>query len=524
MNTEERIRRHLEASTGSLQAPDRLEEVMAEGRRRKIRSRTTGVLAVAAIVAGVVAVAGALLPADTPGGVLDSTPTSVPPTTAPSTVESTLPPTDVPARGVLIAGPEGVRVVEASGDVSIELGSPGPYAEVAVAYPDGAGGLVFQHATTPLPWAQRTILHLPAGTATPTPLVAPSESGNIVAIGTGSTDQGRLFYYLAEDVSVAGSQPALMAIDLADGTEMELGALPPGADVSAGGSVVAMVDRSDMGCVRVTFVDAFAGERASPLTDDCHPIDTGVAMGADGATVAFLAGGAFEVKSLATGDVLSRQEIPDAYMVTAGPGGWAVRTPEETRLIGTDSARSLPAVEVGSVVPYNLPFELHPEATLGPEPSQAELPCASTDLDLPEQDLPAEVADTHARVFTSATTCDYETLAELAKADQTNLSFGGSEDPIELWVAAGRAGDEASEPLAILAGLLTTRPAYDEDAGYWVWPAAFLDPTDDESWAELPAVLGQETVDLLREYPDGYLGYRVGIAADGTWMFYVGGD
>lgn len=522
MNTEERIRQHLEATTASLQAPDRLEEVMTEGRRRKIRSRTASVLAAAAVVAGVVTVAGALMPPSTPGGVLDSVPTSTP-TTGPTSVASTIPPADVPALGVVVADPDGVRVIDRDGDTEAELVSADPYGEIAAAYPDGSGGLVYQHATTPLPWEQGTVLHLPAGTARPVPLVAPAAGGNLVSVGTGHTERGWLFYYIEEDFDGGAAEATVRAVGFDDGETYDVTALRPGVDVSAGGSVVALVDRSDMGCVRVSFVDVFAGELDSPLADDCHPIDTGVAMGGDGAdgnTVGFLAGGVLELRSLETGEILGANEIPDAYMVTYGSGGWAVRTPEETVLITTELI-NLPAVEAGSVVPYNVPFQLHPDATLSPAPETTDLLCAPEPGQLAEQDLPPEVADTRARLFAAAAACDYDALAEMARTDGTTLTFGASGDPVEQWVGEGRS---EGEPLAILAGLLNTRPDFDDQAGLWAWPAAHIDPADQSSWEELRAVLGQETVDLLREYPDGYLGHRVGIAADGTWLFFVGGD
>ncbi|MGH8911264.1 MAG: hypothetical protein ACRDVD_02035, partial [Acidimicrobiia bacterium] len=61
------------------------------------------------------------------------------------------------------------------------------------------------------------------------------------------------------------------------------------------------------------------------------------------------------------------------------------------------------------------------------------------------------------------------------------------------------------------------------ETGTWAWPAAHVDASNEASWAELEAILGDETIELLRQ-SDGYLGYRLGITADGTWQFAVGGD
>jgi hypothetical protein len=50
-----------------------------------------------------------------------------------------------------------------------------------------------------------------------------------------------------------------------------------------------------------------------------------------------------------------------------------------------------------------------------------------------------------------------------------------------------------------LAAVLTSGPGT-YYGGRWVWPADYAQPTAD------------------------YLGYRIGIDADGTWRFFVAGD
>lgn len=54
--------------------------------------------------------------------------------------------------------------------------------------------------------------------------------------------------------------------------------------------------------------------------------------------------------------------------------------------------------------------------------------------------------------------------------------------------------------------------------------AVQVDPGDEESWAEVADILGDEQVDEMRQAGTGYLGYRVGISSDGRWQYFVGGD
>ena len=79
------------------------------------------------------------------------------------------------------------------------------------------------------------------------------------------------------------------------------------------------------------------------------------------------------------------------------------------------------------------------------------------------------------------------------------------------------------KPLAKLAAIL--KLPYVVSHGYYVWPFAYTAESADDLTVhgqELLAPLGP----LSTLFPEGlgYLGWRAGIAPDGTWAFYVAGD
>src|SRR5690606_41070423 len=145
----------------------------------------------------------------------------------------------------------------------------------------------------------------------------------------------------------------------------------------------------------------------------------------------------------------------------------AVRSPEEVRLIGPDWEESLPAVESGWVVPFAR-LELGADPAL--ESGSDQLPCVPTELDLPDQDLPAPVAETRRALFDLASACDYEGLAELVAVDGVAISYGAPGDPVALWVGEARRG---TEPPLVLTRLRAVSPEMSAHTWY-VWPAVLV--------------------------------------------------
>lgn len=153
--------------------------------------------------------------------------------------------------------------------------------------------------------------------------------------------------------------------------------------------------------------------------------------------------------------------------------------------------------------------------------SAAGLPAEPAD----DPDLPEPVAEMRDAIVAAATACDFDRLAELAKPGAFTYSFGDSGDPAAFW----RRTEAEGEPLAALVHFLNrpfaTRDV--DDVTQYVWPRAYVY----DSWEAVPA----EDRDGLRPVYDAedferfdqfgsYTGYRVGITADGDWVFFVAGD
>jgi hypothetical protein len=136
--------------------------------------------------------------------------------------------------------------------------------------------------------------------------------------------------------------------------------------------------------------------------------------------------------------------------------------------------------------------------------------------------VPAEVEATRAALLDAAESGDYEALRPLLTED-LKYTFGEEVDggPVAYWQELERTTDE--RPLESLAAIL--KMPYVLSQGYYVWPWAYALRSSDElspHEQELLAPLGPPS----QFFPEGvgYLGWRAGIAPDGTWAFFVAGD
>ncbi|HLA66531.1 MAG TPA: GerMN domain-containing protein [Acidimicrobiia bacterium] len=140
--------------------------------------------------------------------------------------------------------------------------------------------------------------------------------------------------------------------------------------------------------------------------------------------------------------------------------------------------------------------------------------------------LPEAVAQKRNAIWDAAVECDWDQLERLLGAG-FSYSFGGSGDAIAFWQGLEADGDD---PIYYLAELLNrpfgTLPG-DKDQTYYTWPSAF----NQSGWQDL----SQADIDALRPlYGDAeiagfaqngaYIGYRVGILDDGTWVYFLSGD
>lgn len=141
--------------------------------------------------------------------------------------------------------------------------------------------------------------------------------------------------------------------------------------------------------------------------------------------------------------------------------------------------------------------------------------------ELPEQDeLPAAVAATRAAIFEAAVTCDYAALDGLAPPE-LRYTFGENVDALAAW----RRDEDRGEPvLRPMAEVLQLTPAHEHRL--WTWPAFFTRTVAEWSTAdrrEAERLLGREELRQVLGM-EAYLGYRLGIADDGTWQYFVAGD
>jgi hypothetical protein len=144
--------------------------------------------------------------------------------------------------------------------------------------------------------------------------------------------------------------------------------------------------------------------------------------------------------------------------------------------------------------------------------------------------LPPTVAQTRERILTAARSGELLRLFAVMKEAPALpvFSFSDDSDPISFW-KANFPDSEGVEALAILINLLEG-PFVHVDVGtaqeIYLWPYFARMP--------LKALTAQQRVELFRiitgaDYKDMvefgvYSFYRLGIAPDGTWQFFVTGD
>jgi hypothetical protein len=137
--------------------------------------------------------------------------------------------------------------------------------------------------------------------------------------------------------------------------------------------------------------------------------------------------------------------------------------------------------------------------------------------------LPIAVAETREDIYRAAVKRDYRALRSLIDPETFTHSFGGGDDPIGYW----REQEEAEVPVVgdILPGVLHTRFGETEDI--FMWPSAAAKESSEWTEEDLEAMRQVGSTDEdIRSYEQygGYTGWRAGIRADGTWLFFVAGD
>lgn len=134
-----------------------------------------------------------------------------------------------------------------------------------------------------------------------------------------------------------------------------------------------------------------------------------------------------------------------------------------------------------------------------------------------------EARATAAFLLDAAVRCDEQLLFTAATESDTTFFFGSA--TFDGVFGLPEDADQDPAPWEALARLLNGTTPVEAD-GVWAWPAAFSADAGASAWQELvdSGLYSQAQVEQLRSAPDGYLGWRVGIDSDGTWLFFTAGD
>ena len=191
---------------------------------------------------------------------------------------------------------------------------------------------------------------------------------------------------------------------------------------------------------------------------------------------------------------------------------------------GSDDADDAAAPAPVTVTETVTETETEP-VTQPPEQPTSECSTSGIRMTLPEQELPAEVAEVRQRIFDAAIACDYETLERIAleKGAGFTFSYGGGGSAAAHWRELEEGGTE--EPMRVLATILTL-PYTRNESGSYAWPTAYNESPTEADWQALvdAGLYTQDQIDGMKAGGTGYLGYRTAITPDGDWQFFVAGD
>jgi hypothetical protein len=420
-----------------------------------------------------------------------------------------------PPANVVTAGPDGIAIHDiVTGGVSTLVSDP-YYETISWVVDDGAGGLVFAHEITPLPWAQGSIMWLPAGEEQPRPLLAPGPGELMVPLEMIDGEQTLILRYdtlngseiRALDLNTSASYPVVPATNLM-------------IDAAVDSGVVVLVTGGDCNSVEFHFVTGGRYEDFSPLEGECLPSINAVGMaGGFLYTIEDSASGReLVVRHLASGETVDTTGMGDAWDLQVASDG-TVAYGGRTITVGRFHEGTFdPLFEAPNGNTFTLAGSLAVGgASLGS--GETGLPCTPLDPSqaLAPQDLPTAVEATRQRLYGMAATCDLEGLAALAVADGTAFTFGDTEDPLRSWIRSARHGHDVA---SWIVRILNTEPALDENG--FAWPAVFL-TNSEEDWQAVSGILTAAEYEQARAY-GSYAFFRIVIDSDGRWAVAIAGD
>lgn len=141
----------------------------------------------------------------------------------------------------------------------------------------------------------------------------------------------------------------------------------------------------------------------------------------------------------------------------------------------------------------------------------------------PQKGLPVAVGETRQAIITAVGAHDYDALAALIPTSGFTFSYGAGGGAIDYWRDLEAAGERPLDTMAALLALAHTRAG-----DIYVWPWAYDEDPADLTSEEKDALAGagaatRGQLDEMAAFGH-YLGWRLGIRRDGTWVFFVAGD
>lgn len=459
-------------------------------------------------------------------------------TSTPTATTSTTQPAP-PDQSLIAAGQDGINLL-VDGTL-VQLEGDGDH-RVISAFDDLSGGLVYQYQVTPGPYPRSSILRIPSGASTPEVVISADVDQTIRLVDVESVDGRANVLYLT---GTTGSEPdSLLMADLSGGAPLKVASVDTTAASNSGVAPSAILGGalSDRGvavvwwygdieadCSYIELIDFSGTLIQGPIPEVCGEQDWEfVALSSDGSRMAYGADGAVEAIDTDTGDILGRWPIDRVRGVDFD--GSTVFVLEVNRfsvlsLQGNETTtHSLPS-RVSTVTTAREPVGISEGTFLGGIPALPVTCSASgmAQIPQPQGGLPEPVAELRESIVKAATACDIESLVTLTtRGDLFTYSFGSDEHPGRFW----RLGEQlGGGPLARMVDVLDLPFLVEDgdDGRIYIWPSAFQENPTEDDWEALSAVYNEEDVDLFKEF-GSYIGMRVGITEDGSWLFAVEGD
>ena len=197
--------------------------------------------------------------------------------------------------------------------------------------------------------------------------------------------------------------------------------------------------------------------------------------------------------------------------------------PVTTDVPGAASVASTSSARQGPVLALTVPAQ--GEEAAG-EPGSAAIPPILRS----EADLPEPVRETRRKLLEAARSGDLNQLRALmdAQPEKPAVALGEPGDPIE-YLKALSTDAEGREMLAILlevleAGFVRVEPGTAEELYVWPYFAQIpLESLSPPQLVELFTLLTAADYEDMRSY-GSYTFFRVGIAPDGRWLFFLAGS